>query len=465
MRHDAHGYWIAESGIADREPFPALEGDRSCDVAVVGGGYTGMWAAWWLKQLEPSAEVVLIEADRCGFGPSGRNAGFANSMSFSLPTLRRNFGDEGARAVLTAADWSVGEIGRWCEAQGVDAWFTPSGYLQGSSSPRFDGTWRPVVEACADLGLEGNVVELGAEEMAARCNSPWLRGAAFYPHAATVQPARLAKGLRDRLAEAGVEIHERTPMDAHEEVGDGAVVGTPKGKIRAKSVVLASGGALLKVRRLRRSLTLTSSHMLITEPAPEILEELNWTGGECVSDSRAMINYFRTTPDGRIAFGWGGGKIVRGANITRGTSVDGALIAAVERHFRRFFPQFDSVPIAHAWGGPIDVSPTHLPVIRRVGDRAFAGFGYTGHGVGPTQFVGRTLAALALGMEDEYTALPIIDPEHSSVPPEPFRFIGGSVIRRAIVRKEQAHEQDRTPGPLTRVISGIPERLGIHVGR
>ncbi len=465
MRHDAHGYWIAESGIGDRAPFPALEGDRGCDVAVVGGGYTGMWTAWWLKQLRPEADVVLIEADRCGFGPSGRNAGFVNSMSFSLPALRRCFDDRQALAMLDAAEWSVGEIGRWCEEQGVDAWFNRAGYVQASTSPHFDGKWDQVAEGCEALGVGDRIEILDERATAARCASPVLRGAAFYPCAATVQPARLAAGLRDRIAAAGVEMHERTPMESIEEASPGALLRVPGGTIRAQAVVLGSGGALLELRRLRRALTLTSSHMLITEPAPEILEELNWTGGECVTDARAMVNYFRTTPDGRIAFGWGGGKIVRGARITPGTSVDSGLAAEVERHLRRFFPQFDSVPIAHAWGGPIDVSPTHLPTIRRVGESAFAGFGYTGHGVGPTQLVGRALASLAFGIEDEYSSLPIVDPDTASVPPEPFRHAGGTLIRKAILRKEDAEEQGHKPGPLIRAISGIPERIGIHVGR
>ena len=116
-------------------------------------------------------------------------------------------------------------------------------------------------------------------------------------------------------------------------------------------------------------------------------------------------------------------------------------------------------------GRPIDVSPTHLPVIRTVGPRSFAGFGYTGHGVGPSQMVGRALASLALDRRDSFTRLAIVDPPPVSVPPEPLRFAGGAIIRRAIIRKETAEEQDRTPGPITRLVSGIPELIGIHVGR
>ena len=229
--------------------------------------------------------------------------------------------------------------------------------------------------------------------------------------------------------------------------------------------VLAAGSSLLRFRPLRRALTATSSHMVITEPVPELIDELGWRGGECITDSRAMVHYFRTTRDDRIAFGWGGGRIVRGARLSGRAEIDASLATEVAAHLRRFFPQLEDKRIDHAWGGPIDVSPTHVPVIRSTGERTFAGFGYTGNGVGPSQMVGRALASLAHGIDDEYSRLAIVDPPRVRVPPEPFRFAGGTVIRRAILRKELAEEEDRVPGRITRMVSGIPEKMGIHVGR
>ena len=465
MRHDAHGYWIEEAGLAERPAQPALEADAGADVVIVGGGYTGMWAAWWIKSREPDAEVVLLDADQCGLGPSGRNGGFVNSMWFSLPTMRATFSDSEALAIASAAGESVHQIGRWCEEEGVDAWFTPGGYLQASTAPRFDSSWSLVAEACTELGAESMLQQLDAEEVAARCASPLFRSAAYYHEAATVQPARLAAGLRRRLLEVGVIIHEGSPVRTLTEERGKVVVDTGHGRIRAGASVLAAGSSLLRFRPLRRALTATSSHMVITEPVPDLIEELNWSGGECVTDSRAMVHYFRTTPDGRIAFGWGGGRIVRGARLGGRAEVDRAMAHEVESHLRRFFPQLAGRQVTHAWGGPIDVSPTHLPVIRTTGEHTHAGFGYTGNGVGPSQMVGRALASLALGTDDEHSQLAIVDPPRVSVPPEPFRFAGGTVIRRAILRKEEAEEQDRTPGPITRMVSGIPERMGIHVGR
>jgi glycine/D-amino acid oxidase-like deaminating enzyme len=465
MRHDAHGYWIEEAGLEGSPSRPALAADVTADVVVVGGGYTGLWTAWWLKRQDPGVRVVLLEADRCGFGPSGRNGGFVNSMSFSLPTLRRRFGDRAALAMVHAGDASVQAIEDFCDEEDVDAWFVRGGYLQASTSSHFDGAWDEVAAACAELGEEGRVEVLDREAVRARCASPIFRGGAYYPTGATVHPARLAAGLRDRVAAAGVEVHEHTRVDSLRDRDGDVVVETPGGRVRAGAAILGAGGSLLRFRPLRRALTVTSSHMVITEPVPELLEEIGWTGGECITDSRHMVHYFRTTRDSRIAFGWGGGRIVRGANVHGRAEVDPDVAAAVEAHLRRFFPQLDGRPLAHAWGGPIDVSPTHLPIVRAVGDRSFAGFGYTGHGVGPSQMVGHALASLALDRRDEFTALPIVDPPSVRVPPEPFRYAGGALIRRAIISKETAEEQDRAPGAIARVLSGIPERLGIHVGR
>jgi glycine/D-amino acid oxidase-like deaminating enzyme len=462
-RHDAHGWWLKQAGPVGA--YGSLARATSADVAVIGGGYTGLWAAWHAKRLEPEADVVLLEADVCGRGPSGRNGGFVNEMWFSLPTLRKRFGDEAALAVARAAHDSVEAIGRWCAEQRVDAWYRQGGYLQVSTSPLHDGVWDGVAAACRELGASEACVPLTPEKLRGRIDSPVFRSGAFYPGAATVNPARLALGLRRRLAEAGVRIFERSPLVRRRDSSSEVTLETERGSVRAQAVVLATGPALLRVRPLRHRLTLTSSHMVITEPVPDVLEEIGWTGGECVTDSRAMLHYFRTTPDGRIAFGWGGGHIVLGSRPGARSEVDPRLAEEVERHLLRFFPLLEGRRIEHAWGGPIDVSPTHMPVVASVGERTHAAFGYTGNGVGPSQLCGRILASVALGRTDEPTRLAIVDPPPARVPPEPFRYVGGELIRAALLRKETAEEEGRRAGALTRFVAGVPERIGIHVGR
>ncbi|HSS03609.1 MAG TPA: FAD-dependent oxidoreductase [Solirubrobacterales bacterium] len=481
MKHTAHGYWLEEAGGV--APMPELVGERRADVVVIGGGYTGMWAAWQIKVLEPEARVVLLEAETCGRGPSGRNGGFCNVMWFSLPNMRQRWGDEGALAVARAARQAVVGIESFCREQEVDAWFRRGGYLQVSTAAAHDGVWEEALAACQELGEAGAIEPLGAAEVAARCASPAFRGGALYPDAATVQPARLAHGLRERLLAAGVEIHERSPVrrlagasdfdptgvglmsDARER---GEVTAhTDYGSVRAGAAIVAIGGAAKAPGApLRDALTVSSSHIVLTEPVPDLLEEIGWTGGECITDSRALIDYFRTTPDGRIAFGWGGGRIAMGARLHGTAELDTEVVAAAAARLREYFPGLAGRQLTHAWGGPVDVSPTHLPLVAPLrGGRAFAAAGYTGNGVGPSYMVGQVLASLALDRRDEHSRLPIVDPSPQRVPPEPFHWLGGATIRRALVSKENAELADHAPSSISSLISRIPQLVGFHIGR
>ncbi len=436
-------------------------------MVVVGGGFTGMWAAWHVKALEPEAKVVLLEAGACGHGPSGRNGGFCNVMWFSLPNMRARWGDGAALAVARAAEEAVSGVGAFCEEQAVDAWFRRAGYLQVSTAEAHDGVWAEAAAACRELGALEAIQPLDAAEVAARCASPAFRGGAFYPGAATVQPARLALGLRARLRASGVEIYEGSPVLSLVDGPNGVLARTAPGAVRAGAAVLALGpAAKAPSAPLRNALTVTSSHIVLTEPVPDLLEEVGWTGGECITDARLLIDYFRTTPDGRILFGWGGGKIAMGARLGGRAEVDAETVGHVVAHLRHIFPGLNDRELTHAWGGPIDASPTHLPmVVPLPGGRAFVAAGYTGNGVGPSHMVGRALASLALDRRDDPSRLAFVDPSPPRVPPEPFHWLGGETIRRALMRKEEAELEGRHPDPISAAVADIPRLIGFHIGR
>lgn len=466
MRHTRLGYWIEEAG--EVEPRPTLAGHLEADVLVVGGGYTGMWTAWYAQQLEPEARVVLLEAEpTCGRGPSGRNGGFCNAMWFSLATMRRRWGDEPALATAHAAQDAVDRIGAFCAEHEVDVWFHPAGYVQVSTAPAHDGTWLDAVEACRELGVSEMLQPLSEAEVAERCKSPVFRAGALSPTSATIQPARLALGLRERLPAAGVEIYESSPVRSFHETGDGVEACTASGSVRAPRGVLAIGSAA-KARRapLRARLTVASSHIVLTEPVPDVLEQIGWTGGDCITDARSLLHYFRTTPDGRIAFGWGGGRIAMGARTKGRAEVDPAVVVAATEDLYDYFPALRGRRITHAWGGPIDASPTHLPAVRTLAHgRAWVAAGYTGNGVGPSNMLGRTLASLALGRDDEHTRLAFVDADSPRVPPEPFHWLGGELIRLGIRSKEEAELDGRQPGRISSAVAKVPELIGFHIGR
>jgi glycine/D-amino acid oxidase-like deaminating enzyme len=466
MKHTRLGYWIEEAG--EVAPRPALAGRREADVLIVGGGYTGMWTAWYARQLEPEARIVLLESEPvCGRGPSGRNGGFCNAMWFSLASMRDRWGAGPALETAHAAQQAVERIEAFCEEQGVDAWFRPAGYVQMSTAPAHDGVWLGAVDACREMGVPEMLQPLSEAEVAERCKSPAFRAGAVSPTSATVQPARLALGLREKLLAAGVEIYESSPVGSFREESDEVEARTATGSVRAARGVLAIGSAA-KARSgpLRNRLTVASSHIVLTEPVPDVLEEIGWTGGECITDSRALLHYFRTTKHSRIAFGWGVGRIAMGARIKGRAEVDADVVAAATKDLYEYFPQLRGRRITHAWGGPIDASPTHLPAVSPLpAGRAWVAAGYTGNGVGPSNMVGRSLASLALGRDDEPTRLAFVDAKSPRIPPEPVHWIGGEAIRLGILRKEEAEVIGHQPGRLASTVARVPELIGFHIGR
>jgi glycine/D-amino acid oxidase-like deaminating enzyme len=443
----------------------ALAGDTDADVVVVGGGYTGMWTAWFVTELAPATDVVLLEAGVCGGGPSGRNGGFLNAWWDELPTLTDLYGEEAALAAARASGASVGEIGDWCATHGVEAWFVGNGFLAVASSPAQAGSWSEAVRMARALGVGDEYVELTREEVAARCRSPVFGPGVLMRDGGTVHPARLARGLRRVLLERGVRIHERTAVTGFREGASGVEMRTPGGVVRAAHAVLGLNAWAIALPLVGPRLATWGSYIVLTEPAPERLEGIGWTGGEGIADSRFALHYFRTTRDGRIAFGGGGGRAGIGSRVTRRMWFDDESFRRAAEGLRRLFPSFAGVPLGAAWGGPIDVSPTHLPFVATLGaGNVHAAAGYSGNGVAPSHLMGKVLARLALERDDDLTRLPFVERLPRRFPPEPLRSAGAHLVREAVVRMERAQDEGRRPNPLVRQVAKLPGRLGYHVG-
>jgi glycine/D-amino acid oxidase-like deaminating enzyme len=457
----AHGFWLADAGPVT--PRAALESDVSADVAVIGGGYLGLWTAWFLA--EAGADVVVLESGVCGHGPSGRNGGFVNPLWDRIGELRALFGDAGALAVARASATALDGIEAWCREQGVDAHLVRAPMLEVATAEGQEGSWRDAVDACREIGAAGEVQEVDRAAARSVCDARGFGSGVLWCDSATVHPALLALGLRARLLERGVRVFERTRATGVEDRPDGVRVRTAAGSVQAAHAVLAVNHATAGVRPLRGALSVASSHVVATEPVPDVLEGLGWTGGEGIADCRTMLHYTRTTRDGRIVFGWGGGRMGYDARRRRELDVDEAVQDTTARQLLEFFPQLRGRRIEHAWGGPIDVSPVHLPWFGTL-RRTHYGFGFTGNGVGPAHLGGRILADLASDARTALTALPIVGGRPPrSFPPEPLRFAGGSVIRAALVRADEAAAHGRRPDPVTRAVAGVPRLLGLHLPR
>ncbi len=451
----ARSLWLQEAlfGEEAAETHELLE-TVEADVCIVGGGYTGLWTALRIKELQPDATVVLLEADICGGGPSGRNGGFALSWWPKIETLQKRLGKEEALRLVKASEEAIAEIGEFCDREGVDAHFHQGGWLWTATSPAQVGSWEGAIAAAEAYG-EHPFELLSAEQVQARTGSPMHLGAAYEKTAATVQPALLARGLRRVALERGVRIHERTAMiDLDREAG---VVRTPSGAVRADAIVLALNAWAIKIPELSRAVVAVASDMVATAPMPEGLAESGWTGAEAISNSRLMVHYYRTTKDGRVAFGRGGGRLAFGSRVNSNFDYSGGQTEELKAELVRLVPAAESVPVTNAWGGPIDRTTDGLPFAGRLSGRVpiVYGTGYSGNGVAPSLTFAKILASSALGLGDEWSGAGLNRGVPARFPPEPARFLGGVVVRAAVRRKEGREDRGLGVDPVTRALAGL----------
>jgi glycine/D-amino acid oxidase-like deaminating enzyme len=455
-------WWLDEAAPVEGEP--ALEDDVEADVAIVGGGYTGLWTALSVRELEPSVRVVVLEAELCGEGPSGRNGGFLHGYWPSLTRARRAFGDDGALALARAASAIVPGVREFAERRRADVWLREAPMLEVSAAPSQDASVEAAVATARELGVEDEGVPLGSEQLAERCASPRFRRAVLYREGATVQPARLVRAVRAAALDEGISIYERTPM-LRLRRGSPNVVETPRGRVRAGEVVVAINAAAAGWRPLARRLTAFGSYIVLTEPVPELLERINWIGGESLIDGRMFLHYFRTTNDGRVLMGSGSGPIGFGGRIDGRFTADEPSAARADAGLRALLPDLAEARVERAWGGPIDVSADHFPFFGTVpGSRVHYGAGYSGNGVGPSWLGGKILARLALGIEDELTSLPLVNRRVRPLPPEPVKAWGGALVRGAALRVEEAEEAGRRAALPLRAIAALPRVAGLRIG-
>jgi glycine/D-amino acid oxidase-like deaminating enzyme len=441
----------------ERRPRPPLGGDTPADVCVVGAGYTGLWTAYYLARAAPDLRVVVVEQRFAGYGASGRNGGWlTNSITGGRDRYVRTHGAGAAHRLQVALNDTVGEVLRVVAVEGIDAEVTRGGELTVATN---DAQWARLQAAvAAEQGWGDTGVELlDAERARARVAVRGLRGAAWQPHAARVQPARLVAGLA-RAAEArGVVIHEDTTVTA---VRPGRVE-TSRGPVSARFVVRATEGFTARLPGERRTWLPMNSSLIVTAPLPApVWEQIGWAGREVLGDAAHAYVYAQRTADDRIALGGRGVPYRFGSRH----DVDGATppgtVAALRAALRRLFPAAGGVEVERAWSGVLGVPRdwTATVGLDRATGLAWAG-GYVGTGVAAANLAGRTLADLILGRSTPLTALPWVDHRVRRWEPEPLRWLGVRglyVAYRAADRAE--HRGRRTTSPLARVADVVSDR-------
>jgi glycine/D-amino acid oxidase-like deaminating enzyme len=434
--------WL-EQAMADGPgtPCPPLAGRIRADVCVVGGGFAGLWTA--LEARAHGADVVVLEAESCGFGASGRNGGWMTSWWDELDALQARFGAEQGRWLAEQSTAAIERIAEVCADEGIDAGIRRRGGLVAATAPAQRA-------ALHDPPPGAPLRRVDGEELRRRTGSPLPVEGLELTDAAAVHPGRLVRGLRELALRRGVRIHEGTAM-RHVERADPPAVITSAGRVDAGAVAITLGAWAAGLRELRRTFLPVASHIVATAPIPERLEALGWTGGELFGDARRLVHYAQVSPDKRIVFGRGGGVFGTAGQVVGKHFVDRRMAELVAGDLRRFFPSLADVPITHAWGGPVDHAPGHLPFVGTIGDHETVHYaaGFSGNGVAPSAFLGRILGRRALGVRDEFTTCGLVGGPPGYLPPEPLRTAGGLLVRNAVSRAEATEERGGRPDPVT----------------
>ena len=454
-------FWLEQSLFTDGGLAPALQGEQTADVCIVGGGYTGLWTAILTKQQNPALDIAVLEADLCGAGASGRNGGCLLTWAAKFFTLRRLFGEAEAIRLVKASEAAVQHIADFCRTHAIDAELRHDGTLYTATNRAQVGTLDPVMAALQACGIE-SFFALAPSEVARRSGSVKNVAGVFSPHAATVQPAKLVRGLRRVALQMGIRLFERSPMLALSPAQP-VIVHTPGGSLTAGKLVLATNAWMASMfASFERSIAIVSSDMVITEPCPELILPSGLTDGVSVLDSRTFVYYYRSTPDGRLMLGKGGNTFAFGGQIAPTYDQRSAYEAPLTRAVRAFFPSLAQVPITASWTGPSDRSVTGFPFFGHLNGapHIYYGFGYSGSGVGPCYMGGQILSSLLLDQDNAWTRSPLTQGPRGQFPPEPIRYLGANLVRNAIRRKERAEDEDRAPWRVDQFLSQFANAAG-----
>jgi glycine/D-amino acid oxidase-like deaminating enzyme len=447
-------FWT--DALPARDPRSPVEGDLECDLCIVGGGFTGLWAALQAKEDDPGREVVVLEAATAGFGASGRNGGFlSSSLTHGLANGLSRFADEMPTLERLAAE-NYGGLRADLERVGIDCAFEETGHLA-LALERFElGGLEGEAELMRSFGHEVEVFDEAA--IRAEVDSPTYVGGLWQRSgAAMVDPGRLAVGLADAAVAAGVRLHERTRATSLRARGGTRVeVITAAGKVGARHVLLATSAFPPLLRRLRRYLAPVYDYVLVTEPLDASQREaIGWRRRQGLDDGFNQFHYYRLTPDDRILFGGYDAVYRFGGPVGARHDDHDETFARLSQHFGFTFPQLEGLRFSHRWGGAIDTCSRFSVFFGTAMDgRVSYSVGYTGLGVGSTRFGARVALDLLDGRDTEATRLRFVRRHPVPFPPEPLR---SAVIQLTRNRLAAADRADGRRGLWLRTL----DRLGL----
>jgi glycine/D-amino acid oxidase-like deaminating enzyme len=421
-----------------------LHGDRQADVCVIGGGYTGMWTAYYLKKARPDIQVTILEADYAGSGASGHGDGFITpTIGHNLAALIRAYGSDRAKIAYTVVNRSILEIQRFTRTYQIDAQIEPTGYLNVATSNRQLHTLDRDLRLMERLGAQRLPPVLGHAAIREYVDSPALLGG-FKIGGAMVNPHRLVRGLSRVVRELGVDLYERSAALDVSATPDRYRIRTAGGTVAAGQVIYATNAYQHRFPALRSMVRPFWSYAVVTEPlTPEQLALVRWPGREGFVESRNLIAFARLTAQNRLLVGGGPVPYFYGRDMRPDHMRDKRPMRLLTGLLARYFPAWRDIRITHAYGGCLDMTPDFVPHVGRLPTGELYAHGYCGNGVALSNTVGKVLRDLVLGTDSAYTDLLFVGSQQRRYRSEPVAWLQSKShnIRMGM--------QDRLP-PLTR---------------
>ena len=424
-------FWLDDP--ARPAPEPGLENQLSADLLVIGAGFSGLWTAFLAKEENPAREVVILEAGRVAEGASGRNGGFMDaSITHGLHNGISRWPNE-FPMLLALGLKNLDEIEATIKRLGIDCDYQRTGDVSMASEPYQLDELKTEIEIVRKFNLRFDFYD--RDRIQELVKSPWFIGGLNCPdHAALVNPAQLAWGLREACLNLGVRIYEGSPVTKLGEEAHQVIAHTACGSVRASRVALATNAFPPLLKQLSYYVVPVYDYVLMTEPlSPAQRESIGWHGRQGLSDASRQFHYSRTTADGRIL--WGGYDAIYHWNNGFGPHLEknSASFARLAEHFFQAFPQLEGLRFTHAWGGAIDTCSRFSPFwgTAHHGKTAYA-MGYTGLGVGASRFGAHVILDILDGCKNDRTELEMVHTKPFPFPPEPFRSMGINLTRWSI---------------------------------
>lgn len=446
-------YWLA--GLPPRDPTP-LTAPAETDIAVIGAGLTGLWTALFLKELDPSRDVTVVEQGIAAYGASGRNAGMlSETVDHSHGLAIQHFGLEEARRLAVLGEQNAAELIGFIRERGIECGWEPTGRLMVAlTDAQMEEADRSVAVA-EELGVRSFRL-LSGEAVRAEVHSPLYRGGVAVAGGGILDPARFTDGLRREAERAGVRVRERTAVESLDAAGAGVVIRANGTILKARRAVLATSAYThhLLPGITRRFIPLYD-YILVSEPlTADQWEMIGWRNRQGITDGRTFFNYYRPTADGRVLWGTSEAMYYAGNRVGPDCDHSPPHYESLRQSWRRHFPALAGLRWEYEWGGAICSTTRLTPFFgRALGGRACYGLGFTGHGLGSTRIAGRILAHMALDRTSDLLDLSLVRRAPFPYPPEPIRHLAVNAVTRAL-RRVDAGEP---PNLLLRLL----DRLGL----